>query len=89
VQGGRITIAGQDIRTVTQSSVRRAIGIVPQDTVLFNDTIAYNIAYGAPGASQQQVEQAALRRAHPQLHHQYPGRLRRDGGRTRPEVVGR
>ncbi len=60
VQGGRITIAGQDIRTVTQSSVRRAIGIVPQDTVLFNDTIAYNIAYGAPGASQQQVEQAAL-----------------------------
>ncbi len=59
VQGGRITIAGQDIRMVTQSSVRRAIGIVPQDTVLFNDTIAYNIAYGSPGASQQQVEQAA------------------------------
>jgi ABC-type transport system involved in Fe-S cluster assembly fused permease/ATPase subunit len=59
VQGGRITIAGQDIRAVTQSSVRRAIGIVPQDTVLFNDTIAYNIAYGAPGASQPQVEQAA------------------------------
>jgi len=59
VQGGRITIAGQDIRGVTQSSVRRVIGIVPQDTVLFNDTIAYNIAYGAPGASQEQVEQAA------------------------------
>ena len=59
VQGGRITIAGQDIRAVTQSSVRRAIGIVPQDTVLFNDTIAYNIAYGSPGASQEQVEQAA------------------------------
>ncbi len=59
VQGGRITIAGQDIRRVTQSSVRRAIGIVPQDTVLFNDTIAYNIAYGSPGASQEQVEQAA------------------------------
>ena len=59
VQGGRITIAGQDIRGVTQSSLRRAIGIVPQDTVLFNDTIAYNIAYGAPGASQDQVEQAA------------------------------
>ncbi len=63
VQGGRITIAGQDIRAVTQSSVRRAIGIVPQDTVLFNDTIAYNIAYGATGASQEQVEQAA-RAAH-------------------------
>ena len=59
VQAGRITIAGQDIRAVTQSSVRRAIGIVPQDTVLFNDTIAYNIAYGSPGASQEQVEQAA------------------------------
>ena len=59
VQQGRITIAGQDIRAVTQSSVRRAIGIVPQDTVLFNDTIAYNIAYGSPGASQEQVEQAA------------------------------
>jgi ATP-binding cassette, subfamily B, heavy metal transporter len=59
VQGGRISIAGQDIRTVTQASVRKAIGIVPQDTVLFNDTIAYNIAYGAPGASQAQVEQAA------------------------------
>ncbi len=63
VQQGRITIAGQDIRAVTQASVRRAIGIVPQDTVLFNDTIAYNIAYGNPGASQQQVE-AAARAAH-------------------------
>ncbi|MCZ4316401.1 ABC transporter ATP-binding protein/permease [Comamonadaceae bacterium G21597-S1] len=63
VQQGRITIAGQDIRAVTQASVRRAIGIVPQDTVLFNDSIAYNIAYGNPGASQQQVE-AAARAAH-------------------------
>jgi len=56
---GRITIAGQDIRSVTQHSLRRAIGIVPQDTVLFNDTVAYNIAYGRPGASQAEVEQAA------------------------------
>jgi ABC-type transport system involved in Fe-S cluster assembly fused permease/ATPase subunit len=48
VQDGRITIAGQDIRQVTQSSVRQAIGIVPQDTVLFNDTVEYNIAYGRP-----------------------------------------
>ena len=56
---GRITIDGQDIRSVTQSSVRRAIGIVPQDTVLFNDTVAYNIAYGRPGATQTEVEEAA------------------------------
>ncbi|EJE50812.1 fused permease/ATPase component of ABC transporter involved in Fe-S cluster assembly [Acidovorax sp. CF316] len=59
IQQGRITIAGQEIRAVTQASVRQAIGIVPQDTVLFNDTIAYNIAYGRPGASQAEVEAAA------------------------------
>jgi ATP-binding cassette, subfamily B, heavy metal transporter len=59
VQQGTITIAGQDIKTVTQASVREAIGIVPQDTVLFNDTVAYNIAYGRPGATQTQVEEAA------------------------------
>jgi ATP-binding cassette, subfamily B, heavy metal transporter len=59
VQEGSITIAGQDIQTVTQTSVREAIGIVPQDTVLFNDTVAYNIAYGRPGATQEQVEEAA------------------------------
>ncbi|MEJ7928404.1 ABC transporter ATP-binding protein/permease [Ramlibacter sp. AN1015] len=59
VQHGRITIAGQDIRQVTQASVRRAIGIVPQDTVLFNDTVEYNIAYGRPGASRAEVEEAA------------------------------
>jgi len=59
VQDGHITIAGQDIRQVTQSSVRQAIGIVPQDTVLFNDTVEYNIAYGRTGATQQEVEAAA------------------------------
>ncbi|MES2281986.1 MAG: ABC transporter ATP-binding protein/permease [Pseudomonadota bacterium] len=59
VQGGRITIAGQDIKKVTQASVRQAIGIVPQDTVLFNDTVEYNIAYGKPGASHEEVEAAA------------------------------
>jgi len=59
VQQGRITIDGQDIKDVTQTSVRRAIGIVPQDTVLFNDTIEYNIAYGSPGATHEQVEEAA------------------------------
>ena len=63
VQQGRILIDGQDIKQVTQASVRQAIGIVPQDTVLFNDTVAYNIAYGQPGASQTQVEEAA-RAAH-------------------------
>ena len=63
VTGGRIEIAGQDIRGVTQASVRQAIGIVPQDTVLFNDTVEYNIAYGRPGASRAEVEEAA-RAAH-------------------------
>ncbi|MBP7353797.1 MAG: ABC transporter ATP-binding protein/permease [Comamonas sp.] len=55
LQGGRITMAGQDIRHVTQDSLRCAIGIVPQDTVLFNDTVEYNIAYGRPGASHDEV----------------------------------
>ncbi|MGZ5272087.1 MAG: ABCB family ABC transporter ATP-binding protein/permease, partial [Ramlibacter sp.] len=59
VQQGRITIGGQDIREVTQASVRQAIGIVPQDPVLFNDTVEYNIAYGRPGASHALVEEAA------------------------------
>ncbi len=63
VQQGQILIAGQDIKQVTQASVRHAIGIVPQDTVLFNDTVEYNIAYGQPGASRAQVEEAA-RAAH-------------------------
>jgi ATP-binding cassette subfamily B protein len=58
-EGGRILIAGQDIRQVTQTSLRQAIGIVPQDTVLFNDTVEYNIAYGRAGASREQVEEAA------------------------------
>ena len=56
---GQIAIDGQDIRSVTQSSLRQAIGIVPQDTVLFNDTIGYNIRYGRPDASQAEVERAA------------------------------
>ncbi len=59
VDNGRITIDGQDLRTVSQSSLRAAIGIVPQDTVLFNDTVYYNIAYGKPSASREEVEQAA------------------------------
>jgi len=59
VTGGRILIDGQDIRDVTQDSLRAAIGVVPQDTVLFNDSIRYNIGYGRPGASQAEIEQAA------------------------------
>ncbi|HSQ73797.1 MAG TPA: ABC transporter ATP-binding protein/permease [Rubrivivax sp.] len=59
VSSGRISIDGQDIREVTQASVRRALGIVPQDTVLFNDTVEYNIAYGRPGASRAEVEAVA------------------------------
>ena len=58
-QSGQIEIDGQDIRSVTQKSLRRAIGMVPQDTVLFNDTIAYNIRYGRPDASEREVEAAA------------------------------
>ena len=59
VQQGAIRMAGQNIQQVSQASVRRALGIVPQDTVLFNDTVAYNIAYGRPGASQAEIEGAA------------------------------
>lgn len=59
VNAGAILVDGQDIRTVAQSTLRAAIGIVPQDTVLFNDTIAYNIAYGRTGASQDEIEGAA------------------------------
>ncbi len=65
VSSGHVKIDGQDVRDVTQESLRRAIGIVPQDTVLFNETIYYNIAYGDPSASTEQIEQAArLARIH-------------------------
>ena len=59
VTGGAIRIDGQDLRAVSQASLHAAIGVVPQDTVLFNDTIAYNIAYGEDGATQDQIEAAA------------------------------
>jgi ATP-binding cassette subfamily B protein len=65
VGAGRITIDGHDIRALTQASLRASIGIVPQDTVLFNDTIGYNISYGRPGASQADIEEAAK---HAQVH---------------------
>ena len=59
IDSGHISIDGQELRSVTQASLRSAIGIVPQDTVLFNDTVQYNIAYGRPGATRAEVEAAA------------------------------
>ncbi|WP_340108570.1 ABC transporter ATP-binding protein/permease [Pikeienuella sp. HZG-20] len=59
VESGAVLIDGQDVREITQTSLRRAIGVVPQDTVLFNDTIRYNIAYGRHGASDAEIEDAA------------------------------
>jgi ABC-type transport system involved in Fe-S cluster assembly fused permease/ATPase subunit len=59
IKSGRVTIDGQDIRDVTQASLRSAIGIVPQDTVLFNDTVRYNIAYGRIGANEAEIKDAA------------------------------
>jgi ATP-binding cassette subfamily B protein len=59
IQSGAVTIDGQDVRDVTQTSLRAVIGIVPQDTVLFNDTVKYNIAYGRIGASDAEIRQAA------------------------------
>ena len=65
VTGGRVTVDGADVREVTQASLRTAIGVVPQDTVLFNDTIYYNIAYGRPGADREEIEAVAwLARIH-------------------------
>jgi ATP-binding cassette, subfamily B, heavy metal transporter len=60
VTEGRILVDGQDVRDIKQQSLRGAIGIVPQDTVLFNDTVEYNIAYGRPAASHDEIEQAAF-----------------------------
>jgi ABC-type transport system involved in Fe-S cluster assembly fused permease/ATPase subunit len=59
IQSGAIMIDGQDVRSVTQSSLHQAIGVVPQDTVLFNDTVLYNIAYGRAGATRAEIEAAA------------------------------
>ena len=65
VNEGRILIDGQDVRDVTQDSLRRSIGVVPQDTVLFNDTVRYNIAYGRPGAPDEEIFDAAR---HARIH---------------------
>ena len=61
VQGGTVRVDGQDVRELTQKSLRSALGLVPQDVVLFNDTIRANLSYGKPGASQQELEDAARR----------------------------
>ncbi len=65
---GRITIDGQDIRHVTQTSLRAAIGMVPQDTVLFNDTVLYNIRYGRDGATDERGARGGGERAHRRFH---------------------
>jgi ABC-type transport system involved in Fe-S cluster assembly fused permease/ATPase subunit len=87
-QDGAITIDGQDIREVTQKSLRAAIGMVPQDTVLFNDTIRYNIRYGRPDATDAEVEKAAGL-AQITTSSVAAGWLRLDGRRARPETVRR
>ena len=89
VAGGRVTIDGQDIRDVTQKSLRAAIGVVPQDTVLFNDTIFYNIRYGRADATEAEVHEAA-RLAQIDAFVRGPARgLREHGGRAGPEAVRR
>ena len=67
IQDGSVRIDGQDLRDVTQASVRQAIGVVPQDTVLFNDTIGYNIAYGLDDAGQAEIEGRRKVRQHPRF----------------------
>jgi ATP-binding cassette, subfamily B (MDR/TAP), member 6 len=95
VESGSITIDGQDIRSVTQASLRKAIGVVPQDTVLFNHTVAYNIRYGNVNATDKEVEEAAKAA---QIHDRimtFPegyivlSRLRDDGWRKRVKIVWR
>ena len=87
--GGRILIDGQDIAKVTQNSLRQAIGMVPQDTVLFNDTIRYNIRYGRWEASDAEVEEAARAGADRPLHPPLAQGLRDRGRRARPEALRR
>ena len=89
IGGGRITIDGQDIRDVQQTTLRAAIAIVPQDTVLFNDSIEYNIAYGRPGAIARRDRRGGAARADPRLRRRAARRLRDGGRRARPEALGR
>jgi ABC-type oligopeptide transport system ATPase subunit len=89
VDAGAIRIDGRDLREFTQDSLRAAIAIVPQDTVLFNDTIYYNIRYGRPDASRAEVEGAARRGAHPRVHRDAARRLPDAGRRARAQALGR
>ena len=89
LSGGRILIDGQDISHVTQKSLRETIGMVPQDTVLFNDTIRYNIRYGRWEATDAEVEEAAQSGADRPFHPAVAQGLRDRGGRARPEALRR
>ncbi len=86
IASGSVTIDGQDIRDVTQASLRAAIGIVPQDTVLFNDTIRYNIAYGRIGANEAEIRDAARMAQIDPFIAELPLGYDVDGGRTRVET---
>jgi subfamily B ATP-binding cassette protein MsbA len=87
VSAGTILIDGVDIREVTLTSLRKQIGIVTQDTVLFDDSIATNIAYGSPKATPQEIEAAAACRQRARLHRGIAARLRHDDRRARTAVV--
>jgi len=87
-QSGRILIDGQDIRQVTQASLRAQLGIVPQDSVLFNDTIGYNIAYGRDGATQEDVEAAARSAALMPLIDRLPKRFETEVGERGLKLSG-
>ena len=88
-KSGRITVNGQDIRHVRQASLRAAIGIVPQDTVLFNDSIEYNIAYGRPGRDARRDRRGGQARADPRVHREHARGLRDAGRRARAQALGR
>ena len=89
VTGGALRIDGQDLRDVTQDSLHGQIGVVPQDTVLFNDTIRYNIAYGRADATEAEIVAAAKAAQIHDFIMRLPEGYETDGGRTRAEAVGR
>ena len=86
---GRITVDGQDIRAVTQASLRASVGMVPQDTVLFNDTILYNIRYGRDGASDEEVHVRRRKCAHRCVHSHPAAGICVASRRAWPETLGR
>ncbi len=89
VSGGQILIDGQDIRNVTQASLRASIGMVPQDTVLFNDTIRYNIRYGRWDADDAEVEEAARLAQIDGFIRMSPKGYETQGRRAWPEIIRR